>query len=72
MGEWRNGGNGRKTIALGIDVTIREDSLEGMHARQGKSNQVHCCINSGFAWLLLALQLDCSPRTNALSRILRQ
>ena len=40
VGEWRNGGIARKTIARGIVMTIREDSLEGMHARRWRFNHV--------------------------------
>ena len=41
MGEWRNGGIERKTIALGIVTTIRDDNLEGMHPRRRRSNRAH-------------------------------
>lgn len=42
MGQWRNGGIARKTIARGTDVTIREVSLEGLHVREQRFNDALC------------------------------
>jgi len=52
MGQWRNGDIARKTIAGGIVVTNREDSLEGIHVRKRRFNHAPCCGLFNFTRLL--------------------
>ncbi len=60
MGQWRNGGIARKTIARGIDVTILDRNLEAKHVREQRSNDTRCTVLFSAACLFDIVHFGCS------------
>lgn len=61
MGELRNSGIVRKTIANGINVTTFDGIQEAKHARKRRPNHTRCCVYFGLACLLHIFHFGCSP-----------
>lgn len=61
MGEWYNGGIARKTIAVGIDVTIWDGNLEAKNVREQRSNNALCSVLFGAARVFDGVHFYGSP-----------